>query len=63
MQPVDRLPFWPKIGNAYLEKHLNALPHHRGIAVTSAGVMPPRCAPDTIKSVCDWVKRYPARMA
>lgn len=45
-----------------LEEDLNALPHHRGIVVTSAGVMPPRCTPETIKQVCEWVQQYPARM-
>lgn len=43
---------------AYLEQALGELPHHRGIVVTSGGVMPPACAPDTIKRVCDWVKAY-----
>ena len=41
---------------------LDPMPHHRGIVVTSAGVMPPRCEPETIKTVCEWVKRFPARM-
>ena len=41
---------------------LDALPHHRGLVVTSAGVMPPLCKPETIKSVCDWVKEYKLRM-
>jgi len=47
---------------AKLEQDLDALPHHRGIVPTSAGVMPPICKPETIKAVCDWVKTYPARM-
>jgi uroporphyrinogen decarboxylase-like protein len=47
---------------ARIENDLNLLPHHRGIVVTSAGVMPPLCEPETIKQVCDWVKRYPAKM-
>jgi len=47
---------------AKLEEDLDALPHHRGIVPTSAGVMPPACKPETIKAVCDWVKSYPARM-
>ena len=46
---------------AKIEQDLNALPHHRGIVVTSAGVMPPRCKPETIKAVCEWVKTYPVR--
>jgi hypothetical protein len=47
---------------ARLERDLQPLPHHRGIVVTSAGVMPPLCAPETIRTVADWVKAYPARM-
>ena len=45
-----------------IEEALNELPHHRGIVVTSAGVMPPMCKPETIRQVCEWVKAYPARM-
>lgn len=41
-----------------IEYDLNVLPHHRGIIVTSSGVMPPMCSPDTIKTVCEWVKNY-----
>lgn len=47
---------------AQIEKDLADLPHHRGVVVTSAGVMPPLCAPETIKEVCAWVKTYPARV-
>ncbi len=47
---------------AKIEADLDELPHHRGIVVTSAGVMPPMCKPETIKKVCEWVKLYPARM-
>lgn len=47
---------------AKIENDLDELPHHRGIVVTSAGVMPPLCKPETIKQVCEWVKQYPARM-
>ena len=43
---------------AEIERDLNALPHQRGVAVTSAGVMPPLCTPETIKEVADWVKQY-----
>lgn len=46
---------------AQIEADLGVLPHHRGIVVTSAGVMPPFCRPQTIKQVCDWVKQYPGR--
>ncbi len=54
-QPADEI-------IAFIERSLDELPHHRGIVVTSAGVMPPLCTPETIKQVCDWVKTYPARM-
>jgi len=47
---------------AGIEANLNELPHHRGLVVTSAGVMPPLCPPERIKQVCDWVKSYNARM-
>ncbi len=47
---------------AAIEHDLDQLSHHRGIVVTSAGVMPPFCKPDTISQVCAWVKQYPARM-
>lgn len=46
-----------------IEEDLDELPHHRGIVVTSAGVMPPLCEPAAIKRVCEWVKQYPARMS
>jgi uroporphyrinogen-III decarboxylase len=46
---------------AQIKEYLDALPHHRGIIVTSAGVMPPLCPPETIKQVCDWVKTCPAK--
>lgn len=41
---------------------LDALPHHRGIVLTSAGVMPPQCKPETIRHVGEWLKSYPVRM-
>jgi uroporphyrinogen-III decarboxylase len=47
---------------AKLEQDLGELPHHRGIVVTSAGVMPPMCKPETIRQVREWVNQYPARM-
>ena len=47
---------------AKIAEDLGALPHHRGIVVTSAGVMPPLCKPETIKRVCEWVKAFPARL-
>ncbi len=47
---------------AQIQTDLDALPHHSGIVVTSAGVMPPLCKPETIKQVGDWVKKYPLRL-
>jgi len=46
---------------AELELGLSVLPHHRGLVITSGGVMPQRCLPETIKAVCDWVRQYPIR--
>ncbi len=46
---------------AQLERDLDALPHHRGLVVTSAGVMTPLCPPETIRTVSEWVRRYEAR--
>ncbi|OPZ86568.1 MAG: methylcobalamin:coenzyme M methyltransferase [bacterium ADurb.Bin429] len=46
---------------AELEAHLAALPHTRGVVVTSAGVMPPLATPETIKTVAEWVRGYTAR--
>lgn len=45
-----------------IDRDLNDLPHHRGIVVTSAGVMPPMCKPETIRDVCEWVKSYSLNM-
>ena len=46
---------------ARLGRDLDSLPHHRGIVVTSAGVMPPGASPETIRRVGEWVTGYPAR--
>jgi uroporphyrinogen-III decarboxylase len=45
-----------------LKTHLDELPHHRGVVVTSGGAMPPLAIPETIRQVCEWLKQYPARM-
>jgi len=45
-----------------IQKALDELPHHRGLVVTSAGVMPPLCRPETIREVCERVKAYDPRM-
>jgi uroporphyrinogen-III decarboxylase len=44
-----------------LKSYLDALPHHRGIVVTSAGAMPPGAKPETIREVCKWVQSYEVR--
>jgi uroporphyrinogen-III decarboxylase len=46
---------------AEIERDLEELPHHRRLAVTSAGVMPPLCPPETIRAVADWVHAYRAK--
>jgi hypothetical protein len=45
---------------ARIEQDLADLPHHRGVVLSSAGVMPPLASPGTIREVCDWVHRFPA---
>ena len=45
----------------YMEQQLEALPHHRGIFMSSAGVMPPLCAPETIRTVKQWLDGYKLR--
>lgn len=44
-----------------IERDLDKLPHHRGVVLTSGGVMPPIARPETIRTVCEWVKRYQVR--
>ena len=41
-----------------IEHDLDELPHHRGIVVTSAGVMTPLCKPEIIREVSELVKGY-----
>lgn len=56
---------WTKTANEIIEeiqRNLDVLPHHRGIVMTSAGVMPPMCEPETIKLVVEWLKTYEIRM-
>ena len=47
---------------AQLDADLSVLPHHRALVITSAGVMPPMTAPETIQTVCEWVQHYHAVM-
>ncbi|MCL2832827.1 MAG: hypothetical protein FWD78_06635 [Treponema sp.] len=46
----------------YIEQQLEALPSHRGIIMSSAGVMPPACAPETIKAVKQWLDGYTPKL-
>jgi uroporphyrinogen-III decarboxylase len=46
---------------AHLEAALAELPHQRGLVITSGGVMPPACAPETVREVCRWVQTLGAR--
>jgi len=46
---------------ADIEMQLDELPHHRGIVISSAGVMPPGCNPNTIRDISDWIKSYPSK--
>lgn len=53
---------WTKSVREILDaiKHdLDELPHHRGVVVTSAGVMTPLCKPEIIKKAAEFVKTYP----
>jgi len=65
LKPGDRLSGRPKSADEIItkiEEALDPLPHHRGIVVTSAGVMPPVCKPETIRQVCNWAKAYHPRI-
>ncbi len=47
---------------AEIERDLDAMPHHRGVVVSSAGVLPPECSPETLKAVRAWLADYPVRV-
>jgi sialate O-acetylesterase len=47
---------------AAIAHSLEELPHHRGLVLSSGGVMPPMCQPETIQTVCTWIRQFPARM-
>lgn len=44
-----------------IKNELDALDNHKGIIISSAGVHPPACSPETIKKVCEFVKSYDAK--
>jgi len=54
LQPADKI-------IAEIARDLDALPHHRGIVLTSAGVMPPAAEPEKIREVCRFVQSYSPR--
>lgn len=43
---------------AQIRHDLDELPHQRGIVLTSGGVMPPLCKPETIKEVAEFIRGY-----
>jgi uroporphyrinogen decarboxylase len=43
---------------AELDRHLRQLPHRRGLVITSAGMMPPSATPETVRTVCEFVKQF-----
>ena len=45
-----------------IETDLADLPHHRGLVLSSAGVMTPLCTPDTLKTVNEWISHYQLRL-
>jgi len=54
MQPAETI-------IAALEEQLAQLPHHRGLFLSSAGVMPPACSPETLHTVKRWIDAYTPR--
>ena len=44
-----------------IEADLAVLPHERGVILSSAGVMPPACRPETIREVCRWIQAHAVR--
>jgi hypothetical protein len=47
---------------SYIQENLDILPHHKGLCLSSAGVMPPSSAPEKIKKVKDWLDSYQIRV-
>ncbi len=47
---------------AEIKYELDALDNHRGVIITTAGIIPPGCRPETVRTVCEYVKTFPARM-
>ena len=47
---------------AAMEEDLGLLPYHRGIVITSVvSFMTPLCKPQTVCTVCEWVRQYPVQ--
>ena len=47
---------------AGIKAELDALDNHRGVIITTAGIIPIGCRPETVRTVCEYVKAFPARM-
>jgi uroporphyrinogen-III decarboxylase len=45
-----------------IDKDLAELPHHRGLVLSSAGVMTPLCTPETLKTVNQWIADFSPRL-
>jgi uroporphyrinogen-III decarboxylase len=47
---------------AEIKVELDALDNHRGVIITTAGIIPIGCRPETVRTVCEYVKAFPVRM-
>jgi uroporphyrinogen-III decarboxylase len=52
----------PEVIIKQIKHDLDVLSDHNGIVITSGGVMPQACPPETIKKVGDWLKNYPIKI-
>ncbi len=55
---------WMKSAESVIEelsKNLDAMPHHRGVAITSSDMIPPATPFDTITKVADFINSYPIK--
>lgn len=56
---------WMKSAESVIEelsKNLDAMPHHRGIAITSSDMIPPATPFDTITKVADFINSYTVKI-
>jgi len=55
---------WLKPANEIIkeiEENLACMENHRGLILSSGGVMPPSCEPETVMEVARWIRNYPIR--